>query len=930
MIDTSAATTRAVSYNPQRLAAKWQSFWRENKLFETTTTIQPHSDEVGKAELRRKYYVLEMFPYPSGRMHMGHLRNYSLGDAIARFRRANGYDVLYPMGWDAFGLPAENAAIENASLPAAWTIQNIAAMRQQMESIGLSYDWEREQATCLPDYYRHEQEFFISFWENGLAYQKESYVNWDPVDHTVLANEQIIDGRGWRSGALVEKRKLQQWFLRITDFAGELLAGLEQLPGWPDSVKTMQQNWIGYSEGATVQFEIASPLASSTMGEEINSIKIFTTRPETLFGAAFLAISYDHLLVGQLLGGDGAVGDVVGAIGTANQSEVAQTLAAFVAECARSSTSTEAIAKLEKKGIFTGLYALNPLDPAVQLPIYVANFVVSDYGTGALFACPAHDQRDHEFARKYDIAIKPVIQPDIAVAANWDYHAAPYLGDGTMINSHFLNGMDSRAAKAAVIAHLEATGLGKRETRYRLRDWGISRQRYWGCPIPVIHCQQCGSIPVPRSALPVTLPDDPPFTAGGNPLANHPTWRFTTCHQCGGAAERETDTFDTFFESSWYFLRFCADKHSAAGLDRAALAQWMPVDQYIGGIEHAILHLLYSRFFVRALHRCGYFTEEDLGGTLEPFRALLTQGMVCNLAFKDEAGKWSSGQHAALQTDGSYFCTASGKRLTAVGVEKMSKSKHNGIDPEPIIALYGPDAARLFILSDSPPDKGLEWSNAGIEGAHRYLQRLYNMAAEVAAEMVVVAVTAASAAAPSIQHLLRAMIAATTPKLSRQINRTIQGVTADLLEFKFNRAIARIRELTNLYPDYVTATDRRAIIATAAALLAPITPHLAEEIWQMLRLDQHGSLAGSWSWPEFDPAAFDSTDELVTLPVQVNGKLRGTVEVSVTATQDEVMQAVVTKLAAVKALLSGEANPDVLKKVVYVPGKIINLIISAG
>ncbi|MEM8952025.1 MAG: leucine--tRNA ligase, partial [Pseudomonadota bacterium] len=643
--------------------AKWQQAWADKKTFEVRDDDRP------------TYYVLEMFPYPSGLLHMGHVRNYTLGDVVARYKMARGFNVMHPMGWDAFGLPAENAAITKGIHPAESTYGNIEAMKKQFASLGLSLDWSREFATCDPSYYRHQQAMFLDLLEAGLAYRKESSVNWDPVDHTVLANEQVVDGRGWRSGAVVERRKLAQWFFRVTEFADELLEGLEGLDRWPDKVRTMQERWIGRSEGALVRFDIE--------GRD-QTLDVFTTRPDTLFGASFMAIAPDHPLATELEQG---------------QPE----LRAFIAECAKTGTSEEAIEQAEKLGFDTGLRCINPLIPDQRLPIYVANFVLMDYGTGAIFGCPGHDQRDLDFARKYGRPVTPVVLPPDTDPETFEIGKEAYVGDGTIFNSDFLDGLSVPDAKRRVIDRLAEMDVGESKITFRLRDWGASRQRYWGCPIPIIKCPTCGIVPVPKDQLPVTLPDDIELGKVGNPLDRHPTWKHVTCPQCGGAAERETDTLDTFVDSSWYFLRFCSP-NSDQPFDRDKVERWMPVDQYIGGVEHAVLHLLYSRFFCRALKRCGHTDIE------EPFAGLFTQGMVCHKTFRDEAGTWLNPEEVEQNQDGSWRVIDDGRAVRAGRSEKMSKSKRNTVDPAATIDAYGADTARLFMLSDSPPERDLEWT----------------------------------------------------------------------------------------------------------------------------------------------------------------------------------------------------------------------------
>src|SRR5437763_12657303 len=705
MLRRPAPGTGMSRYNFRETEAKWQREWRERGSFEV------HEDPA-----RPKYYVLEMFPYPSGKLHVGHVRNYTMGDLVARYRRAQGYNVLHPMGWDAFGLPAENAAIAGNEHPAAWTSENIATMRAQLQRMGFSYDWSREIATCHPEYYRHEQKMFLDFLAVGLAYRKESWVNWDPVENTVLANEQVIEGRGWRSGALVEKRLLAQWNLRITAFSDELLDALRDLERWPERVRLMQEKWIGRSEGARVLFPIA---------RRKETIEVFTTRPDTLFGASFLALSPHHPLAQKLAKSD-------------------PTLSESIAECHRLGTSEAAIEAAEKRGYRTALQAVHPLDPKRRVPVYVANFVLMEYGTGAIFGCPAHDQRDLDFARKYGLPVIPVILPPGEDPAQFTIGDTPYVEDGIAFNSDFLDGLSVPDAKRTVGERLEQLGQGERTIAYRLRDWGVSRQRYWGCPIPIIHCSKCGIVPVPEQDLPVTLPQDVSFNEPGNPLDRHPTWKYVTCPVCHGAAQRETDTFDTFFESSWYFLRFCSARAPVA-FDRAAAEYWMPVDQYIGGVEHAVLHLLYSRFFTRALKRCGYV---DLD---EPFAGLFTQGMVLHQTYQNSADEWLFPKEVT-EADGGRLVDPSGHPVSIGRLEKMSKSKKNVVDLDDVVDTYGADTARFYLLSDSPPERDLEWTATGIEGIWRYVNRLWRLVSEPGA-----ALPPAGSAMPT--HLSPALIA---------------------------------------------------------------------------------------------------------------------------------------------------------------------------
>ena len=851
-------------YNVQETEAKWQARWEESETFRVT-----------EDPARPKYYVLEMFPYPSGRIHMGHVRNYTLGDVVARYKRARGFNVLHPMGWDAFGMPAENAAMAAKIHPAEWTWENIRNMRAQLRSMGLSYDWAREIATCSPDYYRHEQKMFLDFLDAGLAYRKESWVNWDPVDQTVLANEQVIDGRGWRSGALVEKRKLPQWFLRITEYSDDLLESLAGLDRWPERVRLMQERWIGRSEGAYMRFEL---------GGDAESLEVFSTRPDTIFGASFMALSPNHPL-------------------SAGLAEENLELAAFITECNRLGTSEEAIETAEKRGFDTGLRARHPFRPDVELPVYVANFVLMEYGTGAIFGCPAHDQRDLDFARKYGLPVLPVVAPRDADPAGFEVGDEAYLGDGVLINSEFLDGLGVEQAKAAATDRFEAEERGRRAIVYRLRDWGVSRQRYWGCPIPVVHCPSCGAVPVPEADLPVVLPDDVDLSEPGNPLDRHPTWKHVSCPRCGGAAVRETDTFDTFFESSWYFARFCAPEANEA-FTRAAADYWLPVDQYIGGIEHAVLHLLYSRFFTRALSRCGYL---DLA---EPFTGLLTQGMVCHETYREAGEVWLEPVDVK-RVDGGAVVTVDGERPVVVGrSEKMSKSKRNVVDPDHIIAAFGADTARLFMLSDSPPERDLEWTESGVEGAWRYLNRLYRLVAEP------------RVALPPVGAPRPVELSDSGAAFERLVHKTIHGVSGDLERFHFNRAVARVRELSNGLAELSVEGDEGAWLLrfgleVVARLLGPMTPHLAEEMWHLLG---HEGFLADTPWPEADLALV--VDDTVTVGVQVNGKLRGTIELPRDAAQ-ELVEGEAFAVPGVERAIAGKE----VRKVIVVPNRIVNVVV---
>ncbi len=851
-------------YNAKEIEAKWQRVWEERGTFRAT-----------EDPAREKYYVLEMFPYPSGRIHMGHVRNYTLGDVVARYKRARGFNVLHPMGWDAFGMPAENAAIENRVHPAAWTRENIETMRRGLDSMGLSYDWSREFATCDVSYYKHEQKMFLDFLAAGLVYRKELWVNWDPVEQTVLANEQVIDGRGWRSGAEIERRKLSQWMLRITAYADDLLNALKRLDRWPERVRLMQENWIGRSEGLRMWFALAG---------RSDRLEVFSTRQDTIFGATFCAISPNHPLAEELAASD-------------------PKLAEFVTECNRLGTSEKVIEQAGKRGYRTAVTALHPFTNGHDLPVYVANFVLMEYGSGAVFGCPGHDQRDLDFARKYGLPVIPVIAAPGVSAADMNIGTEAYTDDGIVINSDFLNGKSVADAKHEVARRMVAEGSGERATVYRLRDWGISRQRYWGCPVPIIHCEDCMVVAVPNDQLPVTLPEDVQFDRPGNPLDHHPTWKHVDCPNCGRPARRETDTFDTFVESSWYFARFACSR-SEQPLDRKAVAYWLPVDQYIGGIEHAILHLLYSRFFTRALRDCGYLDFD------EPFTGLLTQGMVCHQTFRDSDGRWLYPEEVRRTDDDSYVHVETGAMVTAGRSEAMSKSRKNVVDPEAIIGSFGADTARLFMLSDSPPERDIEWTDAGIEGAWRYLSRLWRMVADPLVHLPPPGTPRPDRIGPTSDRVLRA------------IHRTIVATSGDLERFHFNRAIARVRELTNTLSELDaaepgTAWVLRNGIETLAQLIAPMTPHIAEEIWLALG---HEVLLADTPWPEANPALL--TDQTVTVAVQVNGKLRCTLELARDADQKAAEAAALAEPSVARAV-----GDRAIRRIVVVPNKIVNVVI---
>ena len=849
-------------YNARTTEQKWQAFWEAENAFV--------ADDAAPGT---KYYVLEMFPYPSGRIHMGHVRNYTMGDVVARYKRARGFNVLHPMGWDAFGMPAENAAMERGVHPGAWTRQNIATMRDQLKSLGLALDWSRELATCDPSYYRHEQALFLAFLEGGLVERKESFVNWDPVDMTVLANEQVIDGKGWRSGATVERRKLSQWFLKITDFAEDLLDGLKSLDRWPEKVRIMQENWIGRSEGARVQFAIE--------GRD-DAIEVYTTRPDTLFGASFCAIAADHPLAQQLAADNPAAAD-------------------FIAEVQRSGTTEEEIETAEKQGFDTGLKVTHPLDDSWTLPVYIANFVLMEYGTGAIFGCPAHDQRDLDFARKYDLPVVPVVFPEGETPASFEVADIAFVGNGTLGNSNFMDGMPVPEAKTRVIEELEARGAGRLEINFRLRDWGVSRQRYWGCPIPVIHCEACGTVPVPIDQLPVELPDDVSFDKPGNPLDHHPTWKHVDCPSCGKAAIRETDTFDTFMDSSWYFARFCG-LNPDAPLNADAVNRWMPVDQYIGGVEHAILHLLYSRFFTRALERCG------LVGMKEPFEGLFTQGMVNHETYQSQDGAWLAPED--IVRNGEAATAKDGATVTVGRSVKMSKSKKNTVDPTDIIDTYGADTARWYMLSDSPPERDLDWSESGIEGAWRHTQRVWRLVQEAMDDMP-------AAGSPPPEDMGDGATA-----LRRATHKAVKGVTEGIEQFRFNTAVAQIYELTNAISAAKGAGAdmgwaRREALEMLVQLLAPMTPHLAEEAWAALG---HKTTLVKTPWPEADTALV--VEDTITIAVQVNGKLRSTIDMARGAAKEDVEDAALED-AKIKQAVEGKE----IRKVIVVPDRIVNIVV---
>jgi leucyl-tRNA synthetase len=880
---------RPERYNVRESEQKWQKAWAEQAIFATRND-----------DPRPKYYVLEMFPYPSGRIHMGHVRNYAMGDVVARYRRARGFNVLHPMGWDAFGMPAENAAMQNATHPAKWTYANIATMRAQLKSMGLSLDWSREVATCDPSYYRHQQKMFLDFLAAGLVVRKKSKVNWDPVDNTVLANEQVIDGRGWRSGAVVEQRELTQWFFKISDYSDALLAGLDRLDRWPDKVRLMQRNWIGRSEGMLVRFAIDAdsrgPLADEPLAREL---EIYTTRADTLFGAKFMAIAPDHPLAAAAARHD-------------------PKLAAFIEECRKIGTSIAAIETAEKKGYDTGLRAIHPFDAGWRLPVYVANFILMDYGTGAIFGCPAHDQRDLDFVNVYGLGATPVVCPPDVDPATFIVDKVAYDGDGLMINSRFLDGLTIEAAQAEVARRLETQTLGnrpqgRRQVNFKLRDWGVSRQRYWGCPIPVIHCDACGVVPVPENDLPVLLPEDVTFDAPGNPLDRHPTWKRVACPHCGRPARRETDTMDTFVDSSWYFARFTDPWNAKAPTTPAAVNRWMPVDLYIGGIEHAILHLLYSRFFTRAMRKCGYL---DLD---EPFAGLFTQGMVVHETYREADGRWVAPNEVRLESDAEgrrAFALKGGGPIEIGPIEKMSKSKRNTVDPDEIISSYGADTARWFMLSDSPPERDVIWTEMGVQGAYKQVQRLWRLTCDI--ERVVGAKRPAKPAG----------FGEAAAALRRAAHGALAKIEDDIERLRFNVCIATIYELANALTAAVGAVetpeigdDLRFAFAEAGDILvhafAPMMPHLAEECWQALG---HETLISQSPWPTVDRSLIVAAT--MTLPVQVNGRKRADLTIARDADGKSV-EAAALALDAVRRAMDNRPA----KKVIIVPQRIVNVVV---
>ena len=842
-------------YNAKVTEPKWQFAWEKSQSFKATP------------DTREKYYVLEMFPYPSGRIHMGHVRNYTMGDVVARYKSAVGFNVLHPMGWDAFGMPAENAAMEKNVHPGDWTYQNIADMRAQLKPMGLSIDWSREFATCDPEYYGQQQSMFIDMMSKGLVYRKNAVVNWDPVDMTVLANEQVENGKGWRSGALVERKELTQWFFKISEYSDELLSALDGLENWPEKVRTMQKNWIGKSQGLQFDFK------TSGAPKGFEKLEVYTTRPDTLFGASFAAISCDHPLAKEL---------------EKNNTDISN----FNLECRQIGTTQEALETAEKKGYNTGITVTHPFNDAWEMPVYIANFILMGYGTGAIFGCPAHDQRDLDFARKYNLIVTPVVCPTDQNPDTFSIKEEAYTGVGNLINSRFLDGLTIEEGKSEVIRRISEQGMGQATTNYRLRDWGVSRQRYWGCPIPVIHCEKCGVVAEKKENLPITLPKDVSFDKPGNPLDRHEEWRNCKCPSCGSDALRETDTMDTFVDSSWYYARFTAPDSMTPTSEKEA-NYWMNVDQYIGGVEHAILHLLYSRFFARAMNATGHLPKK----AIEPFNALFTQGMVCHATYQDPDGKWLNPDEIKQSESGEYI-TLDGKNVTVGQSIKMSKSKKNVVDPDDIIDQYGADTARWFVMSDSPPERDVEWTASGAEAAWKHLQRVWRLTVEITED----------SSADTSKDI----------ELEKAKNIAIDAVTNGVEGFAFNKSIAALYQFTNILAKSAASKNAKIdAMLTMAQLMQPMTPHLAEEIWSTLGGD---GLVTEAKWPILDASML--INDTIVLPIQVNGKRRDEIQVNVDLSKDEI-EKIVLERQSVLRILDGNAP----KKIIVVPGKIVNVVI---
>ena len=837
--------------NFQAIEKKWQSIFEKQKLYNNKNS--------------KKFYCLEMFPYPSGKIHMGHVRNYTIGDVIARFKFMNGFSVLHPMGWDAFGLPAENAAKENNLHPKKWTEKNISEMKRQLKLMGLSIDWDLEVSTCDEEYYKHQQEIFIDFYNKGFVKRKENYVNWDPIEQTVLANEQVVNGKGWRSGAVVERKKLSQWFFDITKFSEDLLQGLENLDNWPQKVKTMQKNWIGKSVGCEIEFKVD--------GED-KKINVFTTRPDTIFGASFIAVSVDHPICNQFL----------------NDTEYNK----FKEECLKVGTTEEALANAEKIGFNTKFFVAHPFIKGKKLPVFVANFILMDYGTGAIFGCPAHDQRDLDFAKKYKLSITEVVSNNPNKTKNFNEISEAYVGDGTIINSDFLNGLSVDQAKIKIIKEIEKLNIGKKKVTFRLKDWGVSRQRYWGCPIPMIHLQDGSIVPVDKSELPVKLPEDVDLNQNGNPLENHKTWKKTIHKKTGKPAIRETDTLDTFVDSSWYFLRFCSPKSNSKPFDITKVNYWMPVDQYIGGIEHAILHLLYSRFFMRALKKNNNEIKVN-----EPFKGLFTQGMVCHETYKDEKGKWLNPSEVEKSSDGKYVKIADKTKVIVGPSESMSKSKKNVVDPESMIKSYGADAVRWFILSDSPPEKDIQWSNQGVNAAYKFLQKIYNLCCVINAN---------SGGKNNLDK-----------DFDLRVNSYINKITKSINNFNLNVVIANVYEIYNLFNEHlnkeISNKCLKSNLIKLMKILIPFTPHMAYECLEMLDEKEIKS------WPKIDPKLI--LKEKIQLAIQINGKTREVIEV-----EKDMNQTSVEKICRNNEKIKNKVSSESINKIIFVKNRIINFILK--
>ncbi len=837
--------------NFQAIKKKWQSTFEKEKLYNSKSS--------------KKFYCLEMFPYPSGKIHMGHVRNYTIGDVIARFKFMNGYNVLHPMGWDAFGLPAENAAKENKLHPKKWTEQNIAEMKRQLKLMGLSIDWDLEVSTCDEKYYKHQQEIFIDFYNKGFVKRKENYVNWDPVEQTVLANEQVVNGRGWRSGAVVERKKLSQWFFDITKFSEDLLKGLDELNNWPEKVKIMQKNWIGKSVGCEIEFKIEG---------EKNKINVFTTRPDTLFGASFLAVSVDHPICNKFLKDE-----------KYNK---------FKEECLKVGTTEEALANAEKIGFNTKLLASHPFIKGKKLPVYVANFILMDYGTGAIFGCPAHDQRDLDFAKKYNLEITEVVSDNPSKSKNFDNLSEAYVGDGTIINSDFLNGLKVDQAKTKIIKEIEKLKIGKQKITFRLKDWGISRQRYWGCPIPMLHLEDGSIVPVEKSELPIKLPEDIDLDQSGNPLEKHKSWRNTVHKKTGKPAKRETDTLDTFVDSSWYFLRFCSPKTVSDPFDVKKVNYWMPVDQYIGGVEHAILHLLYSRFFMRALKKNNNKIEDN-----EPFKGLFTQGMVCHETYKDQSGKWLTPSEVEKVSEGKYNKISDKSEVIVGPSESMSKSKKNVIDPESMIKSYGADAVRWFILSDSPPEKDIQWSNQGVNAAYKFLQKIYNLCCII------------NERSGEKNNLNK--------DFDLKMNSYVNKITKSINDFNLNVVVANVYEIYNLFNDHlnkeISSQCLKINLINLMKILIPFTPHMAYECLEMLGVKEVKN------WPKINTKLI--LKEKIKMAIQINGKTRDVIEI-----EKGINQISVEKLCKNNFKIKDKILNKSILKVIFVKDRIINFIIN--